>query len=341
MTPLKFEAAETPRLGSYYSEVVFKTLQKLWKFKFLIGGMVFAAVVLASVALALIGPRYTSEAIILLNFVREESTSSAKVSPTATVDAAALVDRAARVMRSRATATAVVSRLGLDKDLEFAREALQLRMLSALRTVFGLKTQTPPAYDLAVTELMRRIRVTYEPRSYLISVAVTTGTPEQAALLANAVALEYLRGQVLQQLAEADAALERELAQLSLVYGERYPGYILGRTKLENLRAMSSAFRDQQFTDAAAQLAVGQTFIAAEKTMVPSGPNVLPVLLLAVGAALVVGIWITLYLNPARVHVRRPEAADLGASDFDGAAVNSSMTNGRVKGVIDTVDRHP
>jgi hypothetical protein len=133
----------------------------------------------------------------------------------------------------------------------------------------------------------------------------------------------------------------RSLAQLSLVYGERYPGYILGRTKLENLRAMSGAFRDQQFTDAAAQLAVGQTFIAAEKTMVPSGPNVLPVLLLAVGAALVVGIWITLYLNPARLHVRRPEAANVGASDFDGAAVNSSMTNGRVKGVIDTVDRHP
>ena len=341
MTSLKIDAVEAPHLRSHYTGVVFETLQALWKYKFLIVGMAFAAVVLAAVALALVGPRYTSEAIILLNFVREESTSSAKVAPTATVDAAALVDRAARVMRSRATASAVVSRLGLDKDKEFAREPLQLRMLSELRTALGMKTQTPPAYDLAVTELMRRIRVTYEPRSYLISVAVTTGNPEQTALLANAVALEYLRGQVLQQLTDADAALERELAQLSLVYGERYPGYILGRTKLENLRTMSSAFRDQQFTDAAAQLAVGQTFIAAEKMMVPSGPNVLPVLGLAVGGALVAGIWITLSLNRHRLHAPLPEPTRRGASTLDAESQNVSMTNGRDKGFTETVDHRP
>ena len=61
---------------------------------------------------------------------------------------------------------------------------------------------------------------------------------------------------------------------------------------------MRSAFRDKQFTDSAAQLAVGQTFIAADKIMVPSGPNVLAVLGLAFGAALVAGIGITLSSNP-------------------------------------------
>ena len=341
MTPFNIEAIEAHLLRKHYVRVVFTTLQILWAYKLLIGAMAFGAVMLASVMLALIGPRYTGEAIILLNFVREESASAAKVSPTAMVDAAALVDRAARVMRSRATASAVVSRLELDKDADFARQSLQWRMLSVLRSALGLKTQTPPAYDLAVTELMRRIRVTYEPRSYLISVAVTTGNPEQTALLPNAVALEYLRGQVLQQLVDSQAALERELAQLSLVYGERYPDYIVGRTKLENLRAMRSAFRDKQFTDSAAQLAVGQTFIAADKMMVPSGPNILPVLGLAFGAALVAGIWITLSLNSDQLRFRRPEPIDRGASNFDGERVQTPVVNGRDSGVIDTGGRHP
>ena len=341
MTPLNREAIEANLLRNHYVRVVFETLQILWTYKLLIGAMAFGAMMLAFVMLALIGPRYTGEAIILLNFVREEPASGAKVSPTAMVDAAALVDRAARVMRSRATAGAVVSRLELDKDADFARQPLQWRMLSVLRSALLLKTQTPPAYDLAVTELMRRIKVTYEPRSYLISVAVTTGNPEQTALLPNAVALEYLRGQVLQQLADLQAALERELAQLSLVYGERYPDYIVGRTKLENLRVMRSAFRDKPFTEIAAQLAVGQTFIAADKMTVPSGPNVLPVLGLAFGAALVAGIWITLSLNPDRLGFRRPEPIDRGPSNFGGERVHPSVGNGRDSGVIDTGDRHP
>ena len=183
--------------------------------------------------------------------------------------------------------------------------------------------------------------MTYEPRSYLISIAVTTGNPEQTALLPNAVALEYLRGQVLQQLVDSQAALERELAQLSLVYGERYPDYIVGRTKLENLRVMRSAFRDKQFTNSAAQIAVGQTFIAADKMMVPSGPNVLPVLGLAFGAALIAGIWITLSLNPDRLRFGRPEPTTQDASNLDGETVYTSMSNGRGNRVIDTGDRHP
>jgi uncharacterized protein involved in exopolysaccharide biosynthesis len=327
MTLLKLESFESLRLRNHYAGVVYETLQILWAYKAWIAWMVVAAVLLACIALALIGPRYTSEAIITLNFVREESASGAKVAPTATVDAAALVDRAARVMRSRATASAVVSRLGLDKDPDFAREPFQWRLLSMLRKMFFLTTETPPAYDLAVSELMQRIKVTYEPRSYLISVAVTTGHPEKSASLANAVALEYLRGQVLQQLADSQSSLERELAQLSLAYGERYPEYILGRTKLENLRQMRSEFRDKPFTTAGAQLAVGQTFIAAEKMMVPSGPNVLPVLGLAVGTALIAGIWLTLSLNSDRLRARGPEPAHLGVPDFNG---HPTMTNGRM-----------
>jgi hypothetical protein len=90
--------------------------------------------------------------------------------------------------------------------------------------------------DLAVNELMRKITVASEPRSYLISVTTTAGDPERAATLANTVASEYHRGQMLQQLADTTAAAEHELTQLSSVYGVRHPSYVLARTRLGTLQ---------------------------------------------------------------------------------------------------------
>jgi uncharacterized protein involved in exopolysaccharide biosynthesis len=134
----------------------------------------------------------------------------------------------------------------------------------------------------------------------LISVAITTGDPERAAMLANAVALEYLRGQMLQQLADAQAAVERELAQLSSVYGVRHPNYVLGRTRLENLQFRLSALRDGSTAEDAVKLVIGQSFVAADKVLVPTGPNIILILGLTLGAALAVGIGLALLLRPDR-----------------------------------------
>jgi hypothetical protein len=73
------------------------------------------------------------------------------------------------------------------------------------------------AMTFAVNQLMRKIVVANDPQSYLLSVAVTAANPERAAWLANAVAIEYLRGQLLQRLTEAFAGAEHETAELSSV----------------------------------------------------------------------------------------------------------------------------
>jgi uncharacterized protein involved in exopolysaccharide biosynthesis len=329
--PLKIENDETTFLRAHYERVARDTLRTLWQHRSLITAILVAALLLASIALVLIGPRYTSEAIIQLNFSREEPATNTKSQPTASVDAVALVDSAARVIRSRATASAVVARLGLDKDPDFARESAFWRVLSGARTALGLEGATPSPRDLAVKELMRKVTVTNEPRSYLISIAFTTGASKQAARLANAVALEYLRGQTLQQTADAQAAAERELAQLSSIYGVRHPSYILARTRLEDLQARLSALRDGSSAEDAAKLVMGQSFVAAEEVMVPSGPNIIIVLGLSGGAALALGIWLALLLGPGRPVRWRISAAlhletaknriRLLASDF-GRAVN-------------------
>jgi uncharacterized protein involved in exopolysaccharide biosynthesis len=309
--PLKIEEDEATLLRAYYAGVAHNTLWALWHRKSLIAAIPAAALMLASIALVLMGPRYTSEAIIQLNFSREEPATGTKIQPIASVDAVALVDSAARVIRSRATASAVVAELGLDKDPGFAREPAVWRVLSGVRTALGLEGAMVSPHDLAVNELMRMITVTNEPRSYLISVRITTRNPEWAARLANAVALEYLRGQMLQQMADAQAVVERELTQLSSVYGVRHPNYVLGRARLENLQTRLSALRDGSTAEDAVKLVIGQSFVAAEEVMVPSGPNIIMILGLAVGAALLVGIWLALLLGPDRP-VRSLRLAILG-----------------------------
>jgi uncharacterized protein involved in exopolysaccharide biosynthesis len=297
----KIEEKEAALLRAHYENVARDTLGILWHQKALIVGILLAALFFASIFLVLIGPRYTGEATIHINFGREEPTNGTKIQPMASMDAAALVDGAIRIVRSRATANAVVARLGLDKDPEFARESNVWRVFSIVRRWFGLAAAEPSQRDLAVNELMRKITVGNQTRSYLISVAITVGDPERAAKLANAVAMEYLRGQMLQQLSETEAAAERELAQLSSVYGVRHPSYVLARTRLDALQKRFITLRDGPPDDHAVGLVVGQSFVAAERTLVPSGPRIILILGLTAGAALGAGIWLALRLAP-RVH---------------------------------------
>ena len=104
MTALKIDQNETALLRAHYEGVMRDTLRIIWHRKLLVAAILVAALVLASIALVLVGPRYTGEAIIQLSFSREESASSARSQPIVSVEAAALVDSAARVIRSRTTA---------------------------------------------------------------------------------------------------------------------------------------------------------------------------------------------------------------------------------------------
>jgi uncharacterized protein involved in exopolysaccharide biosynthesis len=204
-----------------------------------------------------------------------------------------------------------VDQLGLDKDPDFARESRSWRALSAARAVLDLHGAAPTPRDLAVNQLMRTVTVTNDPRSYVISVMVTTHDPERAARLVNAVAFEYLRGQVLRQVSEASAAAERELGELSSVYGRHHPSYLAGRAKLERLQLHLSALRGATPSEDVVKEVIGQTFVPAEKVLVPSGPNIILILGLALCAALVVGIGLALLLPPHK-HVRTDGLGILG-----------------------------
>ncbi|KWV55979.1 hypothetical protein AS156_05045 [Bradyrhizobium macuxiense] len=291
-------AIDAPR--DHYERVVYGTLRILWTHKWLVVCVLGVAYAALSAALLVLPPRYTGEAIIKVDFVRNETVAGERVQSTAAVDAAAVVDSTARIIRSRATASAVVSALRLDNDPAYTSLSRPMRELYKVGRAIGLPEATPR--DLAVSRLMNQIAVTNDPRSYLITVAVTTSKPERAAQLANWVASEYLRGRMREQATEAYAVAEREVATLSSVYGPRHPNYLSGVAKLERLKTELDAARhgaivtepEAVVTRDMVRFAAGQTLLPAEAVMIPSGPNAALLFVLTTLAALAVGILLAL-----------------------------------------------
>jgi uncharacterized protein involved in exopolysaccharide biosynthesis len=296
----KIVSTDAGSVRKHYEGIAYETLRTIWRRKVMIGAILVVAFLLASAALVLVGPRYTSEALIDLNFNSLEPISHGSGQATVSIDPVALVDGAARVIRSTTNAGAVVTRLGLDRDPRFARESILWRALSDARILVGLAGVTPSPRDLAIKTLMGMVAVNHEPRSYLISVEVTTNDPARAAMLANTVALEYLRGQMLGQLTEQEATATREFAQLSSVYGARHPSYVAALAKLEDIRTRRNQVLGSGSADDVGKFAKGQSFIAAQEIMVPSGPNIAIVLGVSMAVALAIGVWLALLLKSDR-----------------------------------------
>lgn len=281
----------------HYEKTVYKTLAILWSRRWLIAFVLLTALMLEAAVLVASGPRYTGEAILQISFTREETASGPKNQSTAALDAGTVVDSVARLVRARAVASAAVDQLALDQDPSFTSQSLPWRIVSSIRAKLGLEEPVSSKHDLAVARLMRRVNVTSDPRSYLISVSVTSSDPVRSAKLANAVVIEYMRSQLLQQVSEAYASAEREMIQVSVAYGRRHPAYLSSRTRLEALGARLEELRHRTPDRELARLVVGQTLWPAEPVFVPSGPNIIIVVGVSTAVALVAAIWLALLMG--------------------------------------------
>jgi uncharacterized protein involved in exopolysaccharide biosynthesis len=293
----------------HYENLIYDTVRIVWKHKILVFAILCVSVAVQAAAFMLSAPEYTGEAVIHVDFTRDDAGMGEKLQSTASVDAAAVVAGAARLLRSRVTASSVVSALRLDQDPSYTQPSLLGKALAAVRSALELPERTPQ--DRAVDRLMRQITITNDPRSYLISVAVTSGDPESAAALANSVASEYLRGRQQQRTVEAYAAAEREMASLSSVFGPRHPSYLNGLAKLERLKAELGAARDRAAAEERGaavpvelvRYAAGQSLSPAVPVMEPSGPNPVPFFALTMLIALAVSV--LLPLRAEKVLLRR------------------------------------
>jgi uncharacterized protein involved in exopolysaccharide biosynthesis len=299
--PFKYPKSE--RLIAYREEVAWLTIRRLWRGKWRIVTSFIVAVTIASAVVVVVRPRYTAEAIIQFDFGHEVNNqdASVKIQPIAVLEASVLVESAARLIRLRATASGVVDRLKLYDDPSFLHEPILLRLISSIRSAVGLdqSTLSPSNEQLAISALMRRVVVRSEPRSYLISISVTAEDPDQAAKLANAVAMEYLRSQLTSRLNEARSTTEREVAQMSFIYGDHHPNYLRAEAALSRIKGDQAALAEGQDLADDFGPPLGQSLIPAEAASIPSVPNIN--LTLAIGAivGLIIGAWWALRQSPA------------------------------------------
>lgn len=254
---------------SFYEAFAFDTLRTLWRRKYLLVSCVAVGLVLAVLVVATAAKTYTATATIQFDFARMDATKFAP--PTATMDAAVLVEGQAQILRSAGLARRVVARLKLDQDPAYTSTGLTGSLLDLLR---GHADGATSNIERAARRLSGQLTVTNNGRSYLVTISMESGSPERAALLANTYLSEYVKDHSLQRLREAESAARSALADARSAYGERHPTIIQARAALsaaeERLRFQESS--NSESSDDLPRVA-GQTFLKAEPEWLPSGPN--------------------------------------------------------------------
>jgi uncharacterized protein involved in exopolysaccharide biosynthesis len=307
--PIKIISKDATPLALHREQAAAQTLRTLWQERVLITALIAASLIAAAIALVFIQPRYTTEALIQFDFGGDakETGEAARSPPVASVDAAVLVEGGARLIGSRRTAAAIVDRLHLDTDSNFRRKPILLESLSAIRAIFGLERSPELSNrEMAIDEVLRHVTVRSQPRSYLISISATDNSPTRAAVLANAVAAEYTRGQVEQRLSKARAAAEVEMSRVSSIYGSEHPIFVRSQALLKQIQAEESALHSNEEADNDYSSLIGQSLIKAEVNNVPSFPNIRVTLAVAALAGAILGGWWALHRHQ---QIRSPPRA--------------------------------
>lgn len=199
--------------------VAVATILSLWRRRYLIISAAALSVLVAAGILTQLEKRYAAEAVVKLDLQRPEPASGGDQALAVAVDLNAVAQSEARIARSRAVVRAVVERLGLASDPRYARRESRLALVKAglLREMDWFRQRVlghhpepaataeepePPgttpeddAKGRAVRDVMQRLNVSPDSRSYLITISYQSNDPVVASRIANAVAQEYLSRQ--------------------------------------------------------------------------------------------------------------------------------------------------
>jgi uncharacterized protein involved in exopolysaccharide biosynthesis len=296
-TQLKFDPqgrpnfqAETSDLRAHYEHVAQDTLRSLWRHKGLIATFVAVGLLLAALAIPLMPRKYSAEALVYPNlFSRDQG--AARGQALASVDAAALVNSEARLIRSDTIVRAVVKRLGLDRDLSanswtsWSADWIKAWLFPEMRNY--------SPFDRAVSTLHKRVGVMNDTRSYLISISYTASSAEEAARVVNSFATEYLRDKAIQRRLDAVNAAEGELGRQLAMYGDKHFKVLQAAEGLDAARAALKASmspqeggQDDIVTEEGVKLALPNRTPTSPKGFVILGLSFLSALVAGIGLAI-------------------------------------------------------
>jgi uncharacterized protein involved in exopolysaccharide biosynthesis len=294
---LKFDPQGRPNfqlehsdLRAYYQNIAWEALRSIWRRKGMIATSVAVGLMLAALAMPLMPRKYSAEALVYPNLFLREQSSGIRVTALASVDANALINSEARLIRSDAIVRAVVKRLGLDRDssanswTSFSLDWIKAWLFPEMRNYSSL--------DRAVAMLRNRVAVTNDTRSYLISISYTASTAEEATRVVNSYAIEYLRDKAFHNRLEAVNAAEGELGRQLAIYGDKHfrvrqaaEGLDAARAALKASMSPQDGGQDDIVTEEGVKLAVPNRTPTSPKGFVILGLSFLVSLLAGGGMA--------------------------------------------------------
>lgn len=197
----------TATLAGHYDAATFDFLAMLWRRRLLILSFIAAAMLAGAVALMMFPNRYTADLVLQFDFAKDEPAGAGRSGHSVSLDAASVVESEARIIRSLATARAVVTRLELDKAPPGRRSTLSTLVSGAAETLFpttlrnsirellGLsEVDNPQARRDAIAQgLLGALTVSNDAKAYLITLAYRDTDPDRAATIVNAFGAEYMR----------------------------------------------------------------------------------------------------------------------------------------------------
>lgn len=217
--PVLVDTVDGDQVQARQKALLQSALLTLWRNRALLLAATVLGAFLGLAALVLMPKSYVADAVLQLDFSSDDVAKS-KLPTGAAVEASALVEGEARLLRSRPMLNRVVRRLDLENDPEFAGKSSRPNWLA---NALGISNFQWNPYDRATATLSKAAAITNDNRSYLITVAVTASTPEKAALIANTIGYEYHVDRVHRRLKGAEGAAEGKLNELRLIFGEKHP----------------------------------------------------------------------------------------------------------------------
>ena len=203
-----------------------EALSVLWQRKTLIGAVVAGSTALAVVALQMITPHYTAEALIALNTRSSASEQLLTTKPTVVTPplTTVMVSTEINILESRGLTSQVVDALALDRDPEFnarlAPSPLPAWLATAWRSIHSEDDGRKDDHTLTVDTVLKRLKVKSDADSYVIRVYFDSEDPRKAALIANAFTDLYVRSQREAKLAEMQLATDWITKQISQLQAE-------------------------------------------------------------------------------------------------------------------------
>ena len=308
MSMLKLDLTTRPDLGlarsdlrAHYENVAARKLRSIllstrrhWR---LVASVVTLALMLAFLILPLLPRKYSATAVV---YPKLFSSPQEKSVALASIEASAVVTSEARLIRSDAILQAVAKRLALDV-VDPRSSSSVAQSLKWIQVLFLPETLRHSPLDRTVAMLRSNVAVTSESRSYVISISFTATSADEAARVANAIAIEYLRERSKQGRRDMVIAAEAELARQLAINGEKHPKVLRAEDELSAVRAALTATGSPE--------ADGQDGIMADDGVglaipnrTPTSPKGLTILGLAFILGLLSGVGLALWRDRQRPH---------------------------------------